>query len=1198
MYLKSLNVVGFKSFADRTTLEFNRGITAIVGPNGCGKSNVLDSIRWVLGEQSAKALRGEEMKDVIFSGTEARPPLGMAEVSLTFGDCEEQLGVSFNEVTITRRVFRDGAGEYEINKTPCRLRDIHSLFMDTGIGRTAYSIMEQGKIDLILSSRPEDRRAVFDEAAGITKYKSQKKEAMRKLEHTEANLLRLADIIREVKRQIGSLQRQAGKARRYQSAFDELYGMEALLGRHQFELYSKTIDGLQLEVDAARERQEGLELEVGAQEKRVSESRDLLAETDGELSRLREELGAIRHALERAEQRAATNEARVAEFNELGRQARQEIAGTEERVKIGEEQLASLTAQIEILTKQRAEVQLRFEGGQMEVRELSVQLEAAQSEVADREQEADSWGQKIRRNEQELAALEVQRRNRQIRLEALQSVRESLLSRRDDRSDSLARASSNRSEAEGALEKFRATLQQVQQAKGGLEEDLRRHESAVLQASQGHQKLQARIEALRQLEEQHASAPQAAQRLLQLKGEADSLRGIVAEHIQVKPGYEAPMALLLGDAVNALVLEDTGKARTWREKLEEGEQCSFVPLQAARPCPLTSKEESHAGRFVSVQPLVSSLIESLLEDAHIVEDLATAWTLKSLQPHFTIATRSGEWITRGGILVVGQDTGASFASLARKNEIARLGGEIVEAATDLGSKREIFEGARMSLEKQAARLEQARTDVQEGEVILASHRREESTAESELGHLKQELDNADRELAQLKAQEGRDEGTHQGLREAITESEKKLRQTDEQLEEARVELASLGEKEEALKASLTEIRIELATVTQQGESARQQSEPVIIRLRELRDLIEQRRRESTEHEQRVLSAREEIAAAAREKAERTEGHQRAGVEVETVQGRRIEILARIETEETALRTLRRGQSELRQAQSEHEVQLAEQKLFFNNLRERFRRDYHKELEDLAPLPEGDPVAPDWATMELEVTAKRAALEAIGPVNLEAISEYDELEQRHGFLTGQENDLLGARDQILKAIQEINRTTQKLFADTFAQVQLNFQEMFTELFGGGKASLSLMDEGDPLKSGIEIVARPPGKQNQIVSLLSGGERTMTAVALLFAIYMVKPSPFCVLDELDAPLDESNINRFIKIVRRFVQHSQFVIITHNKRTISIADVLYGVTMEERGVSRFVSMRMQKEGGTPPAASASVAQTEPIFAATADR
>jgi chromosome segregation protein len=387
MYLKSLNVVGFKSFADRTTLAFHPGVTAIVGPNGCGKSNVLDSIRWVLGEQSAKALRGGEMKDVIFSGTEERPPLGMAEVSLTFGDCEKDLGIAYNEVTITRRVFRDGASEYELNKTPCRLRDIHSMFMDTGIGRSAYSIMEQGKIDLILSSHPEDRRAIFEEAAGITKYKSQKKEALRKLENTEANLVRLADIIREVKRQIGSLQRQAGKARRYKAGFEELAALDSRLGRHQFDLFSATIASLQSEVDGARERQEQLDAGVRGQEEKVASAREGLAVVEAELLRLREEQSSLRNALERAEQRAVTNRARVEEFTGLRDQARQEIAGTEEKVRVGEEQLAHLNAQVENFTRLRSETQRRFDEEQEALHILTARIGNVESERAEIESE-------------------------------------------------------------------------------------------------------------------------------------------------------------------------------------------------------------------------------------------------------------------------------------------------------------------------------------------------------------------------------------------------------------------------------------------------------------------------------------------------------------------------------------------------------------------------------------------------------------------------------------------------------------------------------------------------------------------------------------------------------------------------------------------------------------------------------------------
>jgi len=1175
MYLKSLNVVGFKSFADRTNLEFHPGVTAIVGPNGCGKSNVLDSIRWVLGEQSAKALRGGEMKDVIFSGTETRPPLGMAEVSLTFGDCEKDLGIAYNEVTITRRVFRDGASEYELNKTPCRLRDIHSMFMDTGIGRSAYSIMEQGKIDLILSSRPEDRRAIFEEAAGITKYKSQKKEALRKLENTEANLLRLADIIREVKRQIGSLQRQAGKARRYKASFEDLAKLESRFGRRQFDTFSATISALQTEVDSARQRQEQLDADVNRQEEKVSAARSDLAVVEADLLRLREEQSALRNALERAEQRAATNRARVEEFTDLRDQARREIAGTEEKVRVGEEQLAHLNAQVDNFTRLRSETQRHFDEEQEALQMLTARIGNVEAERAEIEAEKLQQERLHQRQEQELAGLELQQRNFQLRIEALQSEQASLVRRRDEVQADVARHASRLADAETLLRERREAFQQAQLARREAEEKLREADQICGETGRAHHQLQARRDALAQLEDQHASAPQATQRLLKAEI-ASELHGTLSGHIAVQAGYEAPLALLLGDAVNALILDDDAAAQTWREKLAGKEQCAFAPLRAARPTPLPSSAGTHALRFLTTQPVVSDLVGALLEDAHVVDDLAVGWKLKAAQPQSTIATRGGELITRSGLLLVGQETGASLAVLTRQSELRRLEAELIESSAKVAEVQAATDAMRGALEEKTNLVEQARAAAQEAEISLATQHQEERAAQSVATQIVQQVEDTAREMTRLNAQEQVDHERHERLREAMTGALAARQEAEARMQELQTQLDELASKEQAQTNALTELRIELATQTQQCDACQQQREPVANRLQELRELVELRTRESFEHEQRIVHAREEISSAERERAEKSEAQARVAAELDLALTRRSGAQAQIDGQESVLRTLRREHGEIQTARSENEVKLAEQKLFLGNLRERFHRDYQKELEDLPSLTEAD-TASDWAALEIEVASKRAALDAIGPVNLEAITEYDELEQRYTFLTGQEADLLTAKEQILKAIQEINRTTQKLFAETFEQVKANFQEMFTELFGGGKASLSLMDESDPLECGIDIVAKPPGKQTQTVSLLSGGERTMTAVALLFAIYMVKPSPFCVLDELDAPLDESNINRFIKILQRFVQQSQFIVITHNKRTISIADVLYGVTMEERGVSKFVSLRLQKRDAT---------------------
>jgi chromosome segregation protein len=1170
MYLKSLDVVGFKSFADRTKLEFHRGVTAIVGPNGCGKSNVLDSIRWVLGEQSAKALRGGEMKDVIFSGTDQRPPLGMAEVSLTFGECEEQLGTEYNEVTITRRVFRDGASEYELNKTPCRLRDIQTLFMDTGVGRSAYSIMEQGKIDLILSSRPEDRRAIFEEAAGITKFKSQKKEALRKLEHTEANLVRLADIIREVKRQIGSLQRQAGKARRYQASFAELAELEHKLGRHQFDVYSGTIAALQAEVEGSRDRQTRLEEEIAAQETQIGVARGELAVLEAELVRLRDEQARQRNLLERAQQRASTNHARVDEFLGLRDQAGREIAATEEKIRVGEDQLRHLNEQVAEFQRHRTGTQEKFDDENEALASLTAKISVVESECAEIEERRLAGERKQQKLAQELSGLELQQRNFQLRLETLKGEQTALRQRGEELNLVFTHFGSKVAGAEGQLAGNRTALEQARAAQLEAEAALRSAEKARAGLGQKRHGLEARREALAQLQAQHANAPRAAQRLL--ADEAAREITTLAGRITVKAGNESALALLLGDAVHALLLPDDGAARAWRAKVAEREICVFAPLHSARPAPLASSAPTHAANFVTAQPDAAGLLAALLEDAHVVDTLEEAQRLKAAQPQSVVATRHGELITRPGLVLVGQEAGAtSLAVFTRQAELRQLESDLSSLAGHETEAEGVLESVRTTVTERSSILENGRGAVQQAEITLATVRQEERAAQFTAAEAARQAEESAREIHRLSAQENADHERHEELRAAMVQAEAALREAEEELDVQRSQLGELSTREETQNHALTERRIELATQVQQCESLEHQREPVAARVQELRELAGQRRRESVEHEQRVTQARTEISAAEAEQATAREAQNVLVDQVAAAQGVRDAGRERIAGQETALRALRRDHTQIHDTRSESEVKLAEQRLFLRNLREKFQRDYQKELEDLAVLEETGDAPSDWSAVEADAGARRAALDALGPVNLEAITEYDELEERHKFLTGQETDLVNAKEQILKAIQEINRTTRKLFAETFEQVKVNFQEMFTELFGGGKASLALMDESDPLECGIEINARPPGKQPQQISLLSGGERTMTAVALLFAIYMVKPSPFCVLDEMDAPLDESNINRFIKILQRFVSMSQFVVITHNKRTISMSDVLYGVTMEERGVSRFVSMRL---------------------------
>lgn len=1186
MYLKSLHVVGFKSFADRTVVNFAPGVTAIVGPNGCGKSNVLDSIRWVLGEQSAKALRGGEMKDVIFSGSDKRKPLGMAEVSLTFAECEKELGVEYNEVTITRRIFRDGQGEYEMNKTPCRLRDIHQLFMDTGIGRSAYSIMEQGKIDMILSSRPEDRRAIFEEAAGITKYKSQKKEALRKLENTEANLLRIADIIREVKRQIGSLQRQAGKARRYREGLEALSQLEGKLAKHQFDLYQAEITRLQTEVDGSKAKQEEMTVQLEIDETELRDARHGLEAIEAKLAQLRDEQNQARNAADRAEQRRETNSARVTEFTDLRERCLLEVTGTEEKIKAQEEQLQYLNTQLEQSAAQRKAAEDAYEQQREEVQMLNARVSGVEAERAQHEEIILKLESTLNNARNQLAALELQQKNFLFRAENLRAEISALEIRREEARQQLASHAAQVAAAEEQLVSRRNALQEIRTQEETETTSRKQTDEAHRAATAKLQSLTARRDALVQLESNHSGSTPATQEILNAvsKGQLNAaLQGTLSDHIKVQAGYEAPIALLLGEAINALVIADRQSVESIIERLKTGKasQCQLAALDIGRPVPPPNGAATSAQRFLKIDDAVEPLLASLLADCHIVDTLAAAYEFKSVRPEAIVATKSGELVTRAGLICLGKQEGQSLAVLARRNEIEQFAGQIAPLESEVATLAEAREQSNARILQSRAHFEDERSKIQETEISVATLRHTQKTLEKAVEELGQQIDSANRELAHITAQDQTDHEKHAALIANTGEQERKIEETRQALDAATSRIASLAMQETELNNTLTEQKILLATQTQQCESWQQQREPVAARLIELRELVEKRTREAGDYQARAIQASEEIVVAEQEAASSTARLTEIETLVTQEQQSRASAQAVIEEKDRILHHKRREFGDIQKIRSEHEIKLAQQTMLLDNLRDRMRRNYQLELESLtiAPPVEGEPeVQPDWAAIEAEVTEKRGALEAMGPVNLDAISEYDELEQRHTFLETQQTDLVNGKQQLLEAITQINQTTKVLFAETFEKVKVNFQEMFTELFGGGKATLVLQDEADPLECGIEIIARPPGKQLQSVTLLSGGEKTMTAVALLFSIYMVKPSPFCVLDEMDAPLDESNINRFIKILKRFVTQSQFVVITHNKRTISVADVLYGVTMEEHGVSKLVSVKLSRTENAP--------------------
>lgn len=1238
MYLKSLHIHGFKSFADKTVLEFHEGVTGIVGPNGCGKSNVVDAIRWVLGETSAKALRGGEMADVIFNGTEKRKPLGMAEVTLVMGDCEIALKTEFNEVSITRRVFRDGKSEYRINGTLCRLRDIHELFMDTGIGRSAYSIMEQGKIDMLLSSRPEDRRAVFEEAAGITKFKKDKKEALRKLEYTEANLLRTSDVMAEQERRMSSLKRQVAKARRFQTLSQTVTTLDTHLSHHRYIELNAEREEVRSSLRALENRQEEIEREMPKYERAVVAARDAAQELDAELAELREENSQHKGAETSAQSRLLFNSERV-----------KELTG---RIEQNRADIAEVTAKL-------SQQEVDFEAAKVQLDQLTRQIVEQEKAVAEREAKADAIGKQRSELETNLRNSRLEGQRAQNTVAALTAKIESLLAQIEgnkERSGKLAdekarlaveleKATLEREKIEADLAEKRGKLDEFKEAFTAAEHafqvhrgDLESARKAAAEASSAANKKQSRLDVLKQLVasgEGFEKGTQAVLKGLDDKGKyQNGVLGVLASLITVDSGYTVALEAALGAHLQAVLVADSELAESIIERLGKKElgqaqvyPADFVSARSSGQMMVVPEgADCWALDRVKGASEVTGLLEDLLGETLVVDGLSAARQLRKELPSVNFVTRGGEYAAANGVISGGAAKGGGASVLERQNEIAELETEVTQLTAEFEKANDSLAALENQRAEVAERLETTRDRVHRHKIELSAMESESKLAGREQESLEAKLKNVDWEIEQLGARaaettDGRGEMESQleAARNKIVVFEKEQAQWQEDLRQV---IAQQREADEACN----ELKTELAVERQARQAAQAQQGPMAARLNELKELSARREAEVRQFTERIVAAQGEDGDL-RDTVEQSQKRiEVLTCEIATISEKRSGVADQILAAEKALAEVRKGLATATDKRSREEVAATKLELRLESLTdtvlerhqielETFRPDTHALLTCIAeqkkafdqtarrkaaesdeegesPVVDGlieraqgvveDIVlpgeeGPDWEFVSSALGELKRKLDSMGPVNVDAIEEFEELEERHEFIKNQHEDLTSAKDELLAVIEKINDETTRLFADTFNTVRDNFREMFKELFGEkAQANLILMDEDDPLESGIEVIAKPPGKKLQSISLLSGGERSMTAVALLFSIYMVKPSPFCVLDELDAPLDESNIGRFLRVLDRFIDQSQFIIVTHSKRTMARADVMYGVTMEEFGVSKPVGMRLTEDSG----------------------
>lgn len=1211
MYLKNLTMFGFKSFADKTSLNFQPGVAAIVGPNGCGKSNVSDAIRWVLGEQSAKALRGGEMADVIFNGTDGRKPLGMAEVSLTIGGVDEEhlraagVEMAYNEVTITRRVFRDGGSEYFINKTPCRLKDIQQFFMGTGMGKTSYSIMAQGNITQILSSKPDDRRLVFEEAAGITKFKSQKKEALRKLEYTEQNLLRIQDLIREVKRQIGSLQRQAGKARRYKQIADELRHLETQLARHQFDVLSGEISERTTLAEKLRVEMEVCSESVLRAEDEILQLRARLSELEEQIAESQQKGMELKGECDRNESRIHFNEERLRELEQQNSRALHDINEAEERTRAAQDELSVVTEKLATATAALEQHRKTLEERREAVQRVEQELISRQDAMRKAQSDAFAAAQQLTRVRNEINALDLQKQGNVVRLEKLSSEkiqleeeRTRLESRLQEFAANVEAEKLNVAASRGTVEERQARLREIQQELNRIGQEL---DGVVRQQAEKR----SRLNVLEQLQESHEGFSAGAVAALK---QSKSVLGSLTDKIRVPDEYITAVESALGHNLQLVLTEQPESAQEILAGLTTNKQgrasIAALGLQPAateqRPVSGEALPGVHALSVVQADESVQPLMAALLGQTLIVDDLSAAtngWRAGNGQ--FDFVTRTGELLNRHGIYTGGSSNGsnngkAPSSILGRKNQIAELQtllASLQEQVSEISRRKGALQSEQTELQ---ASLQQAQTELRQQEVAIATHEGEFKALQNSLRVLHQKIDTVVYEVQSLAAQEQEGNEKRARLAQQVSEAETREIAAQALVTEIGSGLDELRTQRDGANTALTEAKVALATEEQLAASFGKQRAPLEQRIRELSTLAHQRRNEISSCIQRKEQAEKEIEESRRQ-IERLQ-HEREIVNSQTAElvQQKSAVDSDVSEREENLRGQRGRLTSLQQQRGTIDVELAQKNMSVQNLRERIQQKYQLNIDDIRSecitityadegAPKVETLTPeqmaasgagtDWNAVQEQVAAMQKRLDEMGPVNLVAIEEYEETEQRHNFLSTQYEDLVKAKAELTEVINRINTQTKEMFATTFNQIRDNFRNMFVEVFGGGKADLILTDENDVLESGIEIVARPPGKQLQSISLLSGGEQTMTAVSLLFSIYQVKPSPFCVLDELDAPLDESNINRFIRVLQRFIESSQFVIITHNKRTIGMADVLYGVTMQEHGVSKIVSVKFHK-------------------------
>ena len=1185
MFLKCIEMQGFKSFADKIILHFDKGITSVVGPNGSGKSNISDAVRWVLGEQSAKSLRGSKMEDVIFAGTQHRKPVGFAYVSLTLDNSDKTLPLDYSEVTISRRVYRSGESEYFINKTTCRMKDVHELFMNTGIGKEGYSIIGQGRIDEILSTRSEDRRAIFEEAAGIMKYKVRKKEALRKLENTKQNLLRVDDIIIELESQLEPLKDQAEKARKYLELSGELKELEVSLYIDSIEKNQARINEMENLFSKIRQDIQNENDRIENKKKDNREKTERLEKLKNDLEVIRNELFDIDRETGRFENRIQIDEEKIKNLESGNISADQDIEGTKIRIESIDKDIEKRNKRLENLQREHENFSMLLTQAEQKLNEIIARLDKKEREIELMKQEVMDKLDDLSESRTKLNSLKNERKALKERQQKVNAEIRKIMLERDQETLRLEEAVNDLRKAKESLSKQKENLGEkedcYQQGKKEIEQ-LREEQNKVMQDLQS---TKSRLRVLTDMENSLEGYQHSVRAILKACHEngdfGGGVCGALAQLINVRERYETAIEVSLGAALQNIVVRDelTAKASIEFLKANNIGRATFLPVSSVKPRVLdhnTVNQLKHEKGFlglasdvVQCQKTYRDIILNLLGRTVVVNDMDEAITISRKYGYsFRIVTLDGEILNPGGSITGGSRPSKTSSLLSRSRLIREL-----EKRTETFIRRneqledECVEKA-SGLRQMEENINQLRKDYQDQELIVLKQEQFVSSVKENIGNMTAKQDMLQVEYNEL-------EQGIKALREDTEEEQKRLSSIEESIELLRktIEENQLKNKEEqasrdAIHMDINDYKVSVNSIIESINQTKETIERMTEEKSILAESIQKRLEVQVKNNERIEALKSEIAGI----KQKIQGYK----EIKTGKNLKFEALQdevavleedvsqmvdALSSHNETIRALQEeyGKLEVRQAKLQTELEAIQNRLWDEyELTYQTAEEYKKEIQGIKKTQE-------------RINELKTAIRELGPVNVSAIEDYSKTMERFRFLTAQKEDLVKSEEKLNRVIREMTSIMKKQFIEEFHKINYNFNVVFRELFEGGRAEVVLVNPEDVLESEIEIIAQPPGKKLQNMLLLSGGERALTAIALLFAILKMRPVPFCILDEIEAALDDSNVYKFAEYIRRFTDTTQFIVITHRKGTMEYSDALYGVTMQEYGISSVVSLKL---------------------------